>query len=138
MIGMTQVGALAVVKAKEMSLRILREAKLQLRMKVFSMECVVMARKENLIWHYIEDFHLSLDECELDDLGYVEPAFTWSNKRDEDTLVHKRRITEYRPISLCSVMYTIVAKAMTKQLRVVLGKVLVELMYSNLKRRIAR
>ncbi|KAK3230569.1 hypothetical protein Dsin_002450 [Dipteronia sinensis] len=43
------------------------------------------------IVRYMEDFQLALNECELDDLGYVRLAFTRSNKLEGDTFVHERR-----------------------------------------------
>ncbi|KAK2662525.1 hypothetical protein Ddye_001099 [Dipteronia dyeriana] len=38
-------------------------------------------------WNLLSDFRETLDDCGLEDLGYIGPKFTWCNKRDGEVVI---------------------------------------------------
>jgi hypothetical protein len=35
-------------------------------------------------------FHNTLENCQLSDLGFIDPKFTWVNYRIDGTFIHER------------------------------------------------
>ncbi|KAK3212709.1 hypothetical protein Dsin_017415 [Dipteronia sinensis] len=51
-------------------------------------------------WKQVSDFRETLEDCGLEDMGFMGPNFTWCNKRDGDAMILERldRASETHPI----------------------------------------